>query len=130
MHLKLDTAISFTPGLMVMLSQISFIEISNHISSTPDIRLYSETPTQHWYGQTNLIWIAAGGLKFKGPIIHLDILKSVLNRCFRLKLSSKKENYEHICIILFKGWNNMPISMQFSVLYFYNVYFHTCISVL
>lgn len=72
----------------------------------------------------NCIW----GLKFKGPIISHDRI-SVLNRCFRLKLSSKKDNYEHICIILFKGWNNVPISMQFNVLYFYNVYFHIYISV-
>ena len=41
--MKLDSAISFTPGLMVTLSHISFIEISSHISSTPDIRLHSET---------------------------------------------------------------------------------------
>jgi len=44
MHMKLDTAISFTSGLMVTLSHINFIEISSHISSTPDTRLYSETP--------------------------------------------------------------------------------------
>jgi hypothetical protein len=124
MHKKLYTAISFTPGLMVTLSHISYTEIRGHISSTPDTRLYSETPTQHWYGLLNLIWIGAGALKFKGSIIHLAVLESVLSRCFKLKLSKKKENYTQICIILFKGWNNMPISMQFNVLYFCNVYFH------
>ena len=42
--MKLDTAMSFTPGLMVTISHISFTEISNHISSTPDTKLYSEPP--------------------------------------------------------------------------------------
>jgi len=42
--MKLDTAISFTPDLMVTLLRNSFKEISSHIYSTADTRLYSETP--------------------------------------------------------------------------------------